>query len=198
MSIEISMEQVKELRDRTGVSIMQCKKALEESGGDLEKALVVLRKKGAQAAEKKNDRTLGAGAVAAYIHGTGTVGAMVELSCETDFVSRNPDFRALAYDIAMHVAASKPEFVRFDDVSAEAIATAKEVFKKDLEGKPEAMHEKIMEGKINAYFEERVLLKQKYIKNPEVTIEELVQGAIQKFGEKTEVARFVRFSVMDK
>lgn len=192
------MEQVKTLRDRTGVSIMQCKKALEETGGDIEKAIIILRKKGAAAAEKKNDRTLGAGVIAAYVHSTGTVGAMVELSCETDFVSRNPEFKALAYEIAMHVAAAKPEYLRTEDVPAEAKERAKEVFAKDVEGKPAEMREKIMEGKLKAYFDERVLLEQNYIRNPDVTIRELVEGAIQKFGEKTELSRFVRLGVAEK
>lgn len=191
----ITTEQIKELRDATGISVMQCKKALEEAGGDMAKATVLLKKKGAQVAAKKSDRVLGAGSVASYIHGTGNVGAMVELVSETDFVSNNEEFKNLARDIAMHVAASNPEFLRKEDVPASAVETAKELFAKEVEGKPEAMKEKILEGKLNSYFSDRILLNQPFIKNPDTTIDELIQSAIQKFGEKIEIGRFVRFEV---
>jgi elongation factor Ts len=194
----ISTETIKDLRDRTGISVMQCKKALEEAEGDIEKALIILRKKGAAAAEKKADRALGAGVVAAYVHGNGNVGAMVELSCETDFVSNNADFKALAYDIAMHVAATNPQFLKKEDITEEAKKIASEVFAKEVEGKPENLKEKILAGKLDAYFADKVLLEQPFIKNPEVTIGSLVQSAVQKFGEKTEIARFARFSVLGK
>jgi len=190
----ITTEQIKELRDRTGISIMQCKKALEETSGVMEQAVVVLRKQGAKSAEKKSDRTLGAGTVASYIHAGGNVGSMVELSCETDFVSKNEDFQKLAYDIAMHVAALNPEYLKIEDVPEEAKTKVKEVFEKEVEGKPEEMKEKILSGKLDAYFKEKALLSQPFVKNPELTIHDLVQGAIQKFGEKTELTRFVRFS----
>ena len=195
---EITTELIKDLRDRTGISVMQCKKALEEAGGDIEKALVILRKKGAAAAEKKADRTLGAGAVAAYVHGNGNVGAMVELSCETDFVSNNAEFKQLAYDIAMHVAASSPQFLKKEDITEEAKKAASEVFAKEVEGKPENLKEKILAGKLDAYFADKVLLEQPFIKNPDITISGLIQSAIQKFGEKTEISKFTRFSVLGK
>ena len=194
----ITTEQVKELRDKTGISVMQCKKALEEAGGDMEKALIILRKKGADIAAKKSDRALGAGTVAAYIHSTGTVGAMVELVSETDFVSKNEEFKALAYDIAMHVAASRPEFLTKDEIDETARKNATEVFQKEVEGKPEEMKGKILEGKLNSYFSDKILLEQPFIKNPDLSISQLVQNAIQKFGEKIEVARFERFSVLEK
>lgn len=161
---EITTELVKELRDKTGVSVMQCKKALEEAGGDMEKATALLMSKSAEQALKKADRTLGAGTIGAYIHSTGNVGTMVELLCETDFVAKNEEFKALARDIAMHVSASDPKFLKVDDEGAEA--------------EPES-----------------VLLTQPFIKNPDVTITNLVQQATQKFGEKIEVSRFVRFSI---
>jgi elongation factor Ts len=194
----ITTEQIKELRDKTGISVMQCKKALEEAGGDMEKALILLQKKGAEIAAKKGDRTLGAGTIAVYIHGNGAIGAMVELACETDFVSNNEEFKSLARDIAMQVSATKPEFLKREDISDEARTRASEVFAKEVEGKPEEMKAKILEGKINAYFEDKILLEQPFIKNGDLTIASLISNAVQKFGEKTEIIRFVRFGVGEK
>ena len=190
----ITTEQIKALRDQTGVSVMLCRKALEEAKGDIEKAKVILQRKGAESAAKKADRTLAAGTVASYIHHGGTVGVLVELSSETDFVSGNEAFRALAYDIAMHIAASRPEFVRREDVSGDTLARAKEVLQKEVEGKPKEMQEKILEGKLNSYFAEKILLEQPFIKNPDQTVRALVENAIQKFGEKIEITRFVRYA----
>lgn len=191
----ITTEQIKKLRDETGVSVMQCKAALEEAGGDKEKALIILRKKSKEVALKKGDRALGAGTIASYIHAGGGVGAMVELSCETDFVSRNEDFKRLAYDIAMHVAALNPEFLRPEDIPEEAKRQVAEVFSAEVADKPKALREKILEGKIDAYFGERILLDQQFVKNPELTVRNLIEAAVQKFGEKTEIRRFIRFSV---
>ncbi|MCK5059825.1 MAG: elongation factor Ts [Candidatus Pacebacteria bacterium] len=193
--MSITTEQIKELRDATGVSIMQCKKALEEANGDKEKALVILRKKSKEVAEKKENRALGAGVVASYIHAGGGVGTMIELSCETDFVGRNKDFQKLAYDIALHIAAMNPEFLKAEDIPKETKIKAQEVFKEEVKDKPEEMQEKILEGKLAAYFSERILLEQKFVKNPELTIQNLVEEAVQKFGEKMEIHRFIRFSV---
>ena len=195
---EIGTEVVKELRDRTGVSVMQCKKALEEAGGDMDKAIVILQKKGAGSSAKKADRTLGAGTIAAYVHSSGTTGTMVELACETDFVAKNPDFKVLAYDIAMHITAAKPEFVKSEEIDENAKKIAREVFEKEVEGKPKDMKEEILKNKLAAYFSERVLLDQPFIKNPEVNIAGLISLAVQKFGEKIEVVRFVRFAAFEK
>lgn len=194
----ITTDDIKKLRDRTGISVMQCKKALEEAKGDGEKALILLRKKGAAVAAKKSDRALGAGAVAAYVHGNGQIGAMAELSSETDFVSKNDEFRALAYDIAMQVAASNPPYLKAEDIPEETKAKAREVFAKEAEGKPEAMRQKITEGKLSAYFSGKILLEQPFIKNPEMKVKDLIEAGIQKFGEKIEIARFARFSVSEK
>lgn len=188
------MEQVKELRDQTGVSIMQCRKALEEAGGDMQKALIILRKKGGEAAGKKADRTLGAGTVQAYLHGNGSIGSLVVLSSETDFVSGNEEFKKLAYEIAMQVAATNPEFLKKEDITAEAKKLAEDAFAKEVEGKPEAMKAKILEGKVNAYFSDKILLEQSFIKNPDLKIGNLIEAAIQKFGEKIEITKFVRFA----
>jgi elongation factor Ts len=194
----ITTEQIKQLRDATNISVMQCKKALEEAGGDFEKAVILLRKKGADIAAKKADRTLGAGTIQAYVHGAGAVGAMVELSCETDFVSKNEDFVTMCRDIAMHVTATNPAFLKKDDVKPEDKVKATEVFEKEVVGKPENMKAKILEGKLNAYFAEKILLEQPFIKNPDMTIGQLVESGIQKFGEKIEVSRFIRFGVGGK
>lgn len=197
--MEISMDMVKQLRDETNVAIMQCKKALEDAGGDMDKARMALRKKSAEIATKKGDRTLGSGVVAAYIHGNSSVGAMVELNCETDFVAKNEDFKQLAYDIAMHVAALNPKFRVEDDITEDdknkALAFFEEEVEKQMAGKPAEIKAKALEGKMNTFFAEQVLLKQPYVKNPDVTIAQLIDGAVQKFGERTEVARFSRFMV---
>lgn len=193
--MEITSAQLKELREKTGISVMQCKKALEEAGGDMEKAVIILKKKRSEAAEKKSDRELGAGAIGAYVHNTNEVSAMVLLACETDFVSKNEEFVALAKDIAMHVAATNPTYVSKDELPAEAIEKAKEVFAPELEGKPEDMKEKIMEGKLNSYFKDQILMEQDFIKNPDMTIAEMVSGAVQKFGENVSIAQISRLSV---
>jgi len=193
--MEITTEQIKALRDETGISVMQCKKALEEAGGDVEKARVILRKKSGELAAKKGDRTLASGAVAAYVHATGTVGAMVTLSSETDFVSKNEEFRKLAYDIAMHVAAANPKFLTFEDIDADERAKAREVFAEEAKDKPVEMQEKIIEGKLASYFREQALMEQPFIKDSERTVRELLSQAVQKFGERIEITRFSRFSL---
>jgi elongation factor Ts len=151
-----------------------------------------LRKKSGEAAAKKSDRTLGAGAIGSYLHSTGSVGAMVVLQSETDFVAKNEEFKKLAYDIAMHVAATNPEYLSQSDIPEDVKIKAREVFEKEVEGKPEEMKEKILEGKLNAYFKDKILLEQSFVKNPEVTIQSLISQAVQKFGERVEIARFVR------
>ena len=191
----ITTEIIKELRDKTGVSVMQCKKALEETGGDMEKAIMVLQKKSAEAAVKKSDRTLGAGVVGSYIHNTHTVGAMVELLCETDFVAKNEEFITLARDIAMHISAINPQFLKQEDIDDHAKALATEMFQKEVVDKPADMQAKILEGKLSAYFSDRILLEQPFIKNPDLKIKNLIESAVQKFGEKIELSRFTRFSI---
>ncbi len=195
MSTQISLDQVKELRDKTGISIMQCKKALEDAGGDEEKALILLRKKGAEISAKKSDRTLGAGIIASYIHSNSLIGSMIELSCETDFVANNPEFRQLANDIAMQISATNPEFRTMNDIAESDKAKATEIFAEEVAGKPEELKEKILQGKLDAYFKERVLVDQAFIKNQDVTIAQLIEGYVQKFGERIEISRFVRFGV---
>lgn len=195
----VTTDQIKELREATGVSVMQCKKALEETGGDMEKALVALRKKGREIAEKKSDRELLAGAVHAYVHQNKEVGTLVHLACETDFVAKHEDFVSLVYDIAMHVAAMNPTVIARGDIAPEREETAKMVLRKEVEkeaaGKPEEMREKILQGKLDAYFKDSVLLEQAFVKDSSTTIQGLLEAATQKFGEKIQIASFTRVSV---
>jgi elongation factor Ts len=191
--MEITTDIIKELRDKTGVSVMQCKKALEEASGDLAQAEVILRKRSAEAAEKKEERELGAGVIGSYIH-EGAVAAMVILSCETDFVAKNPEFSTLAREIAMQIAATDPKYTAMDDVAPEAKEAATTVFQKEVEGKPADMQAKILEGKMSSYFRDQVLLEQPFIKDESKTIRQLLNEATQKFGERVEVSRFARLS----
>jgi elongation factor Ts len=194
----ISVEQIKSLRDETGISVMQVKKALEQANGDVAKAKILLQKKGAEIAAKKSDRTLAAGLIASYIHSNGAFGALVELGCETDFVARNPEFKELAEDIAMQVVAQNPSFLRETDIAEEERNRVRETFASEVDSsKPEEIRTKILDGKLNSYFAEKVLLKQEFIKDPEKTIAQLLETATQKFGERTEIVRFVRFGVME-
>lgn len=196
----ITTEQIKELRDKTGISVMQCKKALEDASGDQEKALAILRSKGKEIASKKGERTLGSGIIASYIHGNGVVGVMVELSCESDFVAKNEEFKTLAYDIAMHTAATNPKFVQNNQISDDERASASQIFADEVakSGKPSDIQKKMMEGKLSTYFKEQTLLDQPFVKNPDITVKDLIDTAIQKFGERIEVARFTRFSVLGR
>ena len=191
--MEITTQSIKELRDMTGVSVMQCKKALMEADGDLAKAEVILKKHSAASAEKKADRSLAAGAIGIYIHDV-AVGAMVLLSCETDFVAKNPEFMALARELAMQVAATNPTYIVPDEIAQEAKEAAISVFEKEVADKPEDMQAKIMEGKLASYFRDQVLLEQPFIKDESKTIRNLLNEATQKFGERVEVSRFARLS----
>ncbi|MBU3968751.1 elongation factor Ts [Patescibacteria group bacterium] len=194
----ITTELIKELRDKTGVSVMQCKKALESVGGNIDKALIILKKKGSEIALKKSDRKIGAGLISTYVHTNGTVGAMIEMVCETDFVARNQEFKNLAYDIAMQVVAMNPTFLNLEEITEKDKKIATEVFKEEVKDKPVELQEKILEGKLNSYFKDKVLLEQSFIKNPDSTIRTLIESATQKFGEKIEITKFTRFSVLEK
>lgn len=191
--MDISMEAVKALRDKTGVSVMQCRKALEEAGGDMQQAEVILRKRSGAAADKKADRELAAGAIGTYVHG-GEIGAMVLLSCETDFVARNEEFPQLAREIAMQVAATNPAYLSEADIAEDAKQAARSVFLEEVKDKPADMQEKILEGKMASYFKDQVLMHQPYIKDEGKTVRDLITEASQKFGERVEVTKFARFS----
>jgi len=191
--MEITTESIKALRELTGVSVMQCKKALEEADGDLKKAEVILKKRSAEAAEKKAERTLKAGTIGSYIH-DGSIGAMVLLSSETDFVAKNPEFGVLAREIAMQVAATDPKYGTDAEIPNEARDAAVAVFQKEVADKPKEMQEKILDGKLSSYFRDQVLLDQFFIKDETKTVRDLLNEATQKFGERVEVTSFVRIS----
>lgn len=191
--MEITTDSIKELREMTGVSVMQCKKALEEAGGDLAKAEVILKKHSAAAALKKSERALKAGVIGSYVH-DGTIGAMVVLSCETDFVAKNPEFGALARELAMQVAATNPMYTVMLEISDEAKQAAVAVFEKEVADKPKEMQAKILEGKLASHFRDHVLLEQPFIKDESKTVQNLLDEATQKFGERVEVSRFTRLS----
>ncbi|MEK7613514.1 MAG: elongation factor Ts [Patescibacteria group bacterium] len=187
-------DDVKKLRDMTGISVMQCKQALVEADGDIDKALLILQKKGSAIAAKKSDRELGAGTVASYVHSTKDVGATVVLRSETDFVAKNEEFIKLAYDLAMHVSAASPQYVKREDIDAKKLEAIKEMFVKEVQDKPEALREQILSGKVDAYLKNIVLMEQEYIKDPEKKIKDLLDNAAQKFGERVEVGNMARFS----
>jgi len=195
--MDISAKMVKELRDATNAGMMDCKKALTACEGDLEKAKDFLRKKGIASAEKKADRATSQGLVASYIHMGGKVGVLVEVACETDFVARTDDFQAMVHNLAMHIAAASPAAVTRDEVDPALIEKEKEIYAAQMreEGKPEQMIEKIVEGKVNKFYSEIVLLEQKYVKDPDMTVENYVKSVIGKLGENMQVKRFSRFAI---
>lgn len=192
---EITAKMVAELRARTGAGLMDCKKALKESDGDENKAIDYLRKKGIASAAKKADRDASDGLIEAYIHFGGKVGVLIELNCETDFVAKTDDFKALAHDIAMHIAASNPLCVTREEVPAEMIEKEREIAASQITGKPENIVEKIVNGKIEKVYQDNVLLEQSYVKNPDQTIEQLLKEQITKLGENIIVRRFTRFQI---
>jgi elongation factor Ts len=195
--LEISAEKVKELRDKTGSGIMDCKEALKVAGGNFDKAIEYLREKGMSAATKKSSRATKEGAVTSYIHMEGKVGVMVELNCETDFVAKTQDFKTLSKDIAMHIAAMNPLFVKAEEVPADVIESERGIYKKQAlaEGKPEKIVERIIDGKLKKYYEDVCLMNQRFIKDQDMTIEKLVQNAIAKTGENIVVRRFIRYQL---
>ncbi|MEO2065836.1 MAG: translation elongation factor Ts [Desulfurobacteriaceae bacterium] len=194
---EITTQMIKELREKTGAGIVDCKKALVEAGGDMEKAVEILRKKGAAKAAKKAERATAEGAVFSYIHGGGKVGVLVELNCETDFVARNETFKELGHEIAMQIAAMAPEYVSREDVPPEVVEKEKAVLKEQAmaEGKPEHIVEKIVEGRLAKFYSEKCLLEQPWIKDDSKTIKDLITDYITKLGENIKVRRFARFEV---
>lgn len=193
--MSISAQMVKELREKTGAGMMECKKALETSGGDFDKAIEYLRQKGLATAQKKAGRIASEGIISSYIH-MDKIGVMLELNCETDFVARNEEFKQLAKDIAMHIAAANPQYVSKDEVPEEVIEKEKEIYKAQITGnKPPQVVEKIIEGKLEKFFEDMCLLNQPFIREPEKKVGDLITEKIAKFGENIIVRRFVRFQV---
>lgn len=192
--MEISATTVRDLREKTGAGMMDCKKALAECGGDLEKAVDWLRKKGLSAAEKKSGRTAAEGVVSAYIHGDGKIGVLVEINCETDFVARTEDFKTFVRDIALHVAAANPQYVNASDVPADLVQREEEVFRAQAaqSGKPANVIEKIIQGRVTKFLNEICLMDQPFVKDPDKTVAQYQKETIAKLGENLTVRRFVR------
>ncbi len=195
--MEISSAMVKQLRDKTGTGMMDCKEALIASEGDFEKAVDFLRKKGLSAATKRSSKAAKDGTVASYIHMGGRIGVMVEINCETDFVAKTEDFQTAAKDVAMHIAASNPLYLRPEEIPQEDLEREKEIYRSQLkeEKKPEKIWDKIIEGKLNKFYEDVCLTKQKFIKNTDINIETLINSMIAKTGENIIIRRFARFQL---
>ncbi len=193
----ITLDQIKELRKRTGVGIQAVKEALENSNGDMEKAIVYLREKGIAKATKRSGRIAENGIIAHYIHGDGKIGVLVEVNSETDFASRNDRFREFAHDLAMHIAASAPEYIKVEDIPEDVINQEKEIYRKDLNGKPEEIQDKIIEGRLQKFYEQVVLLEQPFVKDDSKKIKDLLNEIVAAIGEKIEIGRFVRFEMKE-
>jgi elongation factor Ts len=197
MAVQITAAMVKALRDQTGAGMMECKAALQEADGDAEAALTILRKRGLAQAAKKSGRSTSEGVVSSYIHMGGKIGVLVEVNCESDFVARTEDFQALVKEVSMHIAAASPLYARREDVPADVLERERGIYRAQMEssGKPANVIDKIIEGKINSYYEQFVLLDQPSIRDPKVTIGQIVTAAIAKLGENVAIPRFARFKL---
>jgi len=193
--MEISAKLVKDLREKTGAGMMDCKNALVEAKGDMEQAIIVLRKKGLASAQKKAARVAAEGMIGHYIHAGGKLGVLVEVNCETDFAARSDEFQVLVKDIAMHIAAQNPLYVKREDVPAEVLEKEKEIYKDQARasGKPANIIDKIAEGKLESYYEMACLYDQKFVKDPNITVKDLINNLVAKIGENIQVRRFARF-----
>lgn len=195
--MEIKADLIKELRQRTGIGVMECKEALQETSGDLEKAIVLLRKKGYARAQSKMSRETAEGIVGSYIHLDGKLGVLVEVNCESDFVARNEEFKELVKNIAMHIAAFNPKYISSDDVTPEVMEQEKEIIREQFKDskKPPEIVEKIVQGKLDKFYEEVCLLEQPYVKDDKVSVKQLISTYIAKFGENIRIKRFARFEL---
>ncbi|HMA61330.1 MAG TPA: translation elongation factor Ts [bacterium] len=195
--MSISAKQVKELKDKTGIGLMECKKALKETDGDLKEAVDILRKRGLAKAEKKAGRDVKEGRIHSYIHPGGKIGVLVEINCETDFVAKTDDFKEFCKNIAMHIAASDPLAVDRESIDQDTVEKEKEIFEEQAkeENKPEHIIPRIVEGKVNKFYEENCLLEQEYVKNPDIAVKEYVKQTIARIGENMDVARFTRYKL---
>jgi elongation factor Ts len=194
----ISADMVKELREKTGVGLMECKSALQEANGDLEAAIIILRKRGLASLAKKSGRETKDGLIGTYVH-NGKIGVMIEVNCETDFVARNPDFQNLVKDLAMHIAASDPRFIRKEDVTEDVLESEREIYMEQARatGKPENVLGKIVEGRMSKYYSEACLLEQPFVKEPSISVRDHIASHIQKIGENIQVRRFIRYKLGD-
>ncbi|HEX9902728.1 MAG TPA: translation elongation factor Ts [Acidobacteriota bacterium] len=195
--MDVTADRIKELRQRTGIGMMECKKALEESGGDMEKAIALLRKKGYARAKDKMSRETSEGLIGSYIHTNNKIGVLVEINCETDFVARNAEFQDMVKNIAMHIAAARPKYLAAEDIPAPVLEEEKAVIREQLKDqkKPPEIIEKIVQGKLGKFYEEVCLLDQPFIKDDKVTIRQFVQSHIAKLGENIKINRFARFEM---
>lgn len=195
--MDITPALIKELREKTGAGIMDCKGALKETNGDVDKAVDLLRKKGIASAEKKSGRSTGDGLIHAYIHAGGKLGVLVEINCETDFVARTDEFKDFVHDIAMHIAAAEPRYVSKEEVTEDDLARERAIYieQAKAEGKPDHIAEKIVDGKMNKFYSQVCLMDQPYVKDQDKTVGTLLKEAIAKFGENMQIARFVRFKL---
>ena len=194
-TMEINAAMVKKLRDQTGAGMMECKAALTEANGDIEAANTILRKRGLAQATKRAGRSTNEGLIGNYIHMGGRIGVLVEVNCESDFVARTEDFQALAREIAMHIAAANPQYVKREDVPSDMVEREKAIYRDQVKDKPAQVVEKIVEGKLNSFYEQICLLEQPSIRDPKMTIGQLIQASIAKMGENISIARFVRFKL---
>lgn len=195
--MEVPAKLVKELRERTGVGMMECKKALAETGGDIEKAIVLLRERGLAAAAKRAGRVAAEGMIAAYIHPGNRVGVLVEVNCETDFVAKTDDFKNFVHDVTLQIAASRPEYISREDVPPEVVDREREILRAQArgEGKPEKVVEKMVEGRLEKFFKEACLLEQPFVKNPDITVKDLLNEVIVRTGENVVIRRFIRYEL---
>jgi elongation factor Ts len=194
-TVTITADQVKKLRDLTGAGMMECKAALTEANGNIDEATTILRKRGLAQATKKAGRSTNEGLIGSYIHMGGKIGVLVEVNCESDFVARTDDFQSLAREIAMHVAAASPQYVKREDVPADVLERERSIYREQVKDKPAQVIEKIVEGKLNSFYEQVCLLDQPSIRDPKETIGKMVQAAIARLGENISIARFVRFKL---
>jgi len=194
-TMEISAAMVKKLRDLTGAGMMECKAALTEANGNIEEATTILRKRGLAQATRKSGRSTNEGLIGSYIHMGGKIGVLVEVNCESDFVARTDDFQHLAREIAMHVAAASPQYVKREEIPPDVLDRERSIYREQVKDKPPQVVEKIVEGKLNSFYEQVCLLDQPSVRDPKMTIGQLVQQAIAKMGENISVARFVRFKL---
>jgi elongation factor Ts len=196
-AMEVTTEKVKELRQRTGIGVMECKEALQESGADIEKAILILRKKGYARAKDKMNRETAEGIIGSYIHLNGRIGVLVEVNCESDFVARNQEFQELVKNLTLHIAASRPRYISLEDVPAQVLEQEKDIIREQFKDskKPPEVVEKIIQGKLSKFYQEVCLMDQPYVKDDKISVRELVASHIAKFGENIRIKRFARFEL---
>jgi len=193
--MKIDTSKIKELREKTGLSVIECKKAIEEANGDINKAIEILKKRGLEISEKKKEKEVKEGLIGSYVHTNGKIGVLIEVNCETDFVAKNSEFKELVKDLCLQITAGNPEWIDVESIPKEIIEEKTNEIKEQFKDKPEDVVKKIIEGKLNDFYKERVLLKQPFIKDENITIEEYIKSKIAKLGENIKIRRFARFEI---